>query len=249
MTTKTTFNSWVTCPQPNPQAKLRLFCLPHAGGSAMVFRTWGDDLPPTIEVCPLELPGRGRQMKLPPYTKMNPLVREIAQNLIPYLDKPFAIFGHSMGGLVSFELTRLLRSDYGLTPSHLFISARNAPQVTPTKLPIYNLPDAEFWQEIRNYNGTPDDVIENQDIIQIFLPILRADFTALDTYSYTHQPPFDFPISVFGGLQDKEFTDYELEAWREQTTASFSLQMLEGNHFFIRSNQKILLRSISQELE
>ncbi|MBD2692146.1 thioesterase II family protein [Anabaena catenula] len=249
MTTKTTFNSWVTCPQPNPQAKLRLFCLPYAGGSAMVFRTWANDLPSTIEVCPLELPGRGRQMNLPPYTKMQPLVEEIAQNLTPYLDKPFAIFGHSMGGLVSFELTRLLRSDYNLTPLHLFISARNAPQVTPSKRPIYNLPDAEFWQEIWNFNGTPDDVMENQDIIQLFLPILRADFTVLDTYIYTIQPPLDCPISVFGGLQDKEFTDYELEAWREQTTASFSLQMLEGNHFFIRSNQNILLRSIAQQLE
>lgn len=249
MTTKTTFNSWVTCSKPNPQAKLRLFCLPYAGGSAMVFRTWADDLPPTIEVCPLELPGRGRQMNLPPYTKMQPLVREIAQNLIPYLDKPFAIFGHSMGGLVSFELTRLLRSDYNLTPLYLFISARNAPQLPPTKRPIYNLPDAEFWQEIRNFNGTPDDVIENQDIIQLFLPILRADFTVLDTYIYTNQLPLNCPISVFGGLQDKEFTDYQLEAWREQTTASFSLQLLEGNHFFIRSNQNILLRSISQQLE
>ncbi|MBD2568834.1 thioesterase II family protein [Anabaena lutea] len=249
MTTKTTFNSWVTCPQPNPQAKIRLFCLPYAGGSAMVFRNWADDLPSTIEVCPLELPGRGRQMNLPPYTKMQPLVREIAQNLIPYLDKPFAIFGHSMGGLVSFELTRLLRSDYNLTPIHLFISARNAPQVPPTKRPIYNLPDAEFWQEIRNFNGTPDDVIENQDIIQLFLPILRADFTVLDTYIYTNQLPLDCPISVFGGLQDKEFTDYELEAWKEQTSAAFSLQMLAGNHFFIRSNQNLLLRSISQQLE
>jgi surfactin synthase thioesterase subunit len=137
ITTKsvTTFNSWVTCPKPNPQAKLRLFCLPYAGGSAMIFLTCPNDLPPTIEVgvCPIELPGRGRQMKLPLYSEMYPLVREIAQNLIPYLDKPFAIFGHSMSGLVSFELARLLRSDCNLTPSYLFISARNAPQFTPTK--------------------------------------------------------------------------------------------------------------------
>ncbi|TAF08676.1 MAG: thioesterase [Nostocales cyanobacterium] len=249
MTTKTTFNSWVTCPQPNPNAKLRLFCLPYAGGSAMVFRTWPNSLPPTIEVCPLELPGRGRQMNLPPYTKMQPLVKEIAENLIPYLDKPFAIFGHSMGGLVSFELARLLRSDYNLTPFHLFISARNAPQVTPTKRPIYNLPDAEFWQEIRNFNGTPDDVIENEDIIQLFMPILRADFTVLDTYMYTEQPPFDFPISVFGGLQDPAFTDFELKAWQEHTTADFSLQMLDGNHFFLRSHEKLLLKTIYQQIQ
>ncbi|MBK1986440.1 thioesterase [Sphaerospermopsis aphanizomenoides BCCUSP55] len=246
----TTFNSWVTCPKPNPNAKLRLFCLPYAGGSATIFRTWPKNLPPTIEVCPIELPGRGRQMRLPLYTKMQPLVQEIAENLIPYLDKPFAIFGHSMGGLVSFELTRLLRSDYNFTPLHLFISARNAPQVSPTKRKIYNLPDAEFWQEILNYNGTPDEVTANQDIIAVFLPILRADFTVLETYIYTHQPPFDFPISVFGGLQDPTFADYELEAWKEHTTAAFSLQMFEGNHFFINSNQNQngLLKSISDIL-
>jgi surfactin synthase thioesterase subunit len=101
----------------------------------MIFLSCPNDLPPIIEVglCPIALPGRGRQMKLPLYTEMYPLVREIAQNLIPYLDKPFAIFGHSMGGLVSFELARLLRSDCNLTPSYLFISARNAPQFTPRK--------------------------------------------------------------------------------------------------------------------
>ncbi|MTJ51626.1 thioesterase [Anabaena sp. UHCC 0253] len=249
MTTKTTFNSWVTCPQPNPQAKIRLFCLPYAGGSATVFRTWPDYLPSSIEVCPLELPGRGRQMRLPLYTKMQLLVKEIAQNISPYLDKPFAIFGHSMGGLVSFELTRLLRSDYGLTPLHLFIAARNAPQVTPTKKPIYNLPDPEFWQEIRNFNGTPDDVMKNTEIMKLFLPILRADFTVLDTYIYTHQPAFDFPISVFGGLKDQEFTDYELEAWCEQTIAPFSLQMIDGDHFFINKARNILLKSVIQSLQ
>ncbi|WP_137666081.1 thioesterase II family protein [Sphaerospermopsis reniformis] len=246
MTTKTTFNSWVTCPKPNPQAKMRLFCLPYAGGSAMIFRTWPSHLLPTIEVCPIEIPGRGKQMKFPPYTKMQPLVEEIAKNLIPFLDKPFAIFGHSMGGLVGFELARLLLSDYNLTPLHLFVSARNAPQVTPTKRKIYNLPDDEFWQAICNFNGTPDGVIGNEELIQIFLPILRADFTVLETYVYTHQPPFDFPISVFGGLQDPAFTDYELEAWQEQTTAAFSLHKFSGNHFFIREHEKVLLQYISQ---
>jgi medium-chain acyl-[acyl-carrier-protein] hydrolase len=214
----------------------------------MVFRTWPKKLPPTIEVCPIEIPGRGKQMKLPPYTKMQPLVEEIAKNLIPFLDKPFAIFGHSMGGLVSFELARLLRSDYNLTPLHLFISARNAPQVTPTRRKIYNLPDDEFWQEICSFNGTPDEVINNPDIIELFLPIIRADFTVLDTYIYQSQPAFDFPISVFGGLQDPAFADYELEAWQEHTNAGFSLHKFDGGHFFIRDYEKELLETISRYL-
>ncbi|WP_353931560.1 thioesterase II family protein [Okeanomitos corallinicola TIOX110] len=248
MTTKTTFNSWITRPQPNPHAKMRLFCLPYAGGSAVIFRTWLKNLPPTIEVCPIEIPGRGRQMILPPHTKMPSLVAEIAKNIIPFLDKPFAIFGHSMGGQVSFELARLLRSDYQLKPIHLFISGRKAPQINSTKRKIYNLPDQEFWQEVNKLNGTPNEVIENAEMIEIFLPILRADFTVLETHIHTNQQPFDFPISVFGGLQDTEVPTYQLEAWREHTTANFSLQMLEGDHFFLRSNEKLLLSKISQQL-
>jgi medium-chain acyl-[acyl-carrier-protein] hydrolase len=97
----------------------------------------------------------------------------------------------------------------------------------PQSLPIYNLPYAEFWQEIRNFNGTSDDVIENEDIVKLFLPILQADFTVLDTYSYSHQRTFDCPISVFGGLQDPTFSDYELEAWQEHKNAAFTRPLAE----------------------
>ncbi|NET02725.1 MAG: thioesterase [Sphaerospermopsis sp. SIO1G2] len=248
MTTKTTFNSWITCPKPNPQAKMRLFCLPYAGGSAYIFRTWAKNLPPTIEVCPIEIPGRGRQIVLPPHTEMQSLVAEITKNLLPFLDKPFALFGHSMGAEVSFELARLLRSDYNLQPLNLFISARKAPQIQPTKKSLHKLPDQEFWQEVNKLSGTPDQVIENDEMIELFLPILRADFTTLETHIYTNQPPFDFPIHVFGGLQDIEVPKYQLEAWQEHTTAEFSLQMLEGDHFFMRDNEINLLNAITQKL-
>ncbi|MEM1395094.1 MAG: thioesterase domain-containing protein, partial [Cyanobacteria bacterium P01_H01_bin.150] len=110
------FNSYITCPKPSPQASLRLFCFPYAGGSSLVFRTWAASLPKNIEICPVELPGRGMQMKSPPFTRMEALVNEIASILLPYLDKPFAFFGHSMGGMVSFELARHLRKEYGKEP-------------------------------------------------------------------------------------------------------------------------------------
>ncbi|TAE61954.1 MAG: thioesterase [Nostocales cyanobacterium] len=248
MTTKTTFNSWITCPQPNPNAKIRLFCLPYAGGSAVIFHKWSKNLPQTIEVCPIEIPGRGRQITLPPHTKMKSLVAEIATKIIPFLDKPFAIFGHSMGAQVSFELARLLRSDYNLQPIHLFISGRKAPQINSTKRDIYNLPDQEFWQEVSKLNGTPNEVIENAEMIELFLPILRADFTALETHIHTNQQPFNFPISVFGGLQDTGITQHQLEAWKEHTTSDFSVQMLEGNHFFLRESEKNLLHQITHKL-
>lgn len=249
MTNKSPSNSWIICPKPNPQAKLRLICLPYAGGSATIYRTWPDNLPATVEVCAVELPGRGRQMKSPPITQLDTLVSELAQNLLPFLDKPFAIFGHSMGALISFELTHLLRFKYGLTPLHLFISARRAPQILPTKPPIHNLPEAEFLEELRLLNGTPKAVLENAELMQLFLPVLRADFAILETYVYTQKPPLACPITVFGGLQDREVSYGNLEAWREQAIASFSLQMIDGDHFFIHSAQNILLQSIVQQLQ
>jgi len=249
MTTTPTFNSWVTCPKPNPQAKVRLFCFPYAGGGASAFRTWSNSLPDTVEVCPVELPGRGRQIKSVLFTQLKPLVSAIASILIPYLDKPFAFYGHSMGGLISFELTRLLRSEYGLTPFHLFISGRRAPQLPSTKPPIYALSEHELLAKLRRFDGTPNAVLEDPELLQLFLPILRADFAVVDTYVYNHEPPLNCPISVFGGLQDQEATHNELQAWLEQTTASFSLQMFNGGHFFINSEQAALLENIAQELQ
>jgi len=248
MTTTPTFNSWINCPQPNPQANLRLFCFPYAGGSSMIFRTWCNSLPHNVEVCAVEYPGRGRQMQSPPIAQLEPLVKAIASSVLPYLDKPFAFFGHSMGGLVSFELTRLLRLDYNLKPFRLFICGRRAPQIPPTKPPIHVLPDPELLEELRTLNGTPKAVLENPELMQIFLPILRADFAVLETYTYTPQQPLDCPISIFGGWQDKEVSHEALQAWREQTIATFSLQMFDDDHFFIHSQQDLLLKLISQEL-
>ncbi|MEH2007550.1 thioesterase II family protein [Nostoc sp.] len=249
MTTTPSFNSWVICPQPNPQANLRLFCFPYAGGSSAIFRTWPNNLPSNVEVCAVEYPGRGRQMKLAPLTRLESLVEAIAPALIPYLDKPFAFFGHSMGGLVSFELTRLLRSQYSLAPFHLFISARRAPQIPLTKAPLHILSDSDLQDELHSLNGTPKAVLESPELMQIFLPILRADFAVLETYIYTQKQPLECPITVFGGLQDQETNHEALQAWREQTSATFSLEMFDGGHFFIHSHQQLLFKFISQELQ
>jgi medium-chain acyl-[acyl-carrier-protein] hydrolase len=248
MTTTPVFNAWVKCSHPNPQAKLRLFCFPYAGGGTWSFRDWSDNLPPTIEVCSIELPGRGTQMKSPPFTQLQPLVRAIANVLHPHLDKSFAFFGHSMGGLVGFEVARLLRKSYGLVPVHLLVSGRRAPQLKPSKPPIHNLPKPDFIKELKALNGTPSEVLNNRELMDLMLPILRADFAVLETYNYTKEKPFNIPISVFGGLQDLEVSHEELESWREQTNSKFSLHMFEGDHFFIHSTQQMLLKLVSQQL-
>lgn len=249
MQTTQRYNSSVTCPYPNPQASLRLFCFPYAGGSSLIFRPWFNSLPKTVEICPIELPGRGIQMKLTPLSRLEPLLQALASALLPYLDKPFAFFGHSMGALVSFELARLLRREYDISPIHLFISGHRAPQIPDPDPPIHHLPEPEFIEELRRLNGTPKAVLENAELMQLLIPILRADFAVLETYVYRPEPTLNIPITAFGGLEDSEVSSDELQAWQEQTNGVFSRQMFSGDHFFVHSAQSLLLQSLSQELE
>lgn len=136
------FNTWITCPQPHLQARLRLFCLPYAGGGASIFRTWSESLP-IVEICPIQLPGRERRIAEPPFDRLEPLLQSLTAAILPYLDKPFALFGHSMGGLLAFELVRSLRCHQYPQPLHLFISGCRAPQL-PVESPLHHLSDADF---------------------------------------------------------------------------------------------------------
>lgn len=233
-------NRWIAPLKTNKNAALRLFCLPYAGASSYIFRSWLNHLPNTIEICPIELPGRGRQIKSTPLKQIEPLVKAIALEILPYLDKPFAFFGHSMGGLVSFELARSIRRQYNLEPVHLFISGRRAPQTKDLKPAIHQLPEAEFLRELRQLNGTPEAVLDNHELRSLLMPILKADFAVLENYIYSDEAPLNCPISVFGGLQDKQVSLEQLEAWQAQTVNTFSLEMLPGNHFFINSSQSLI---------
>jgi medium-chain acyl-[acyl-carrier-protein] hydrolase len=154
-----------------------------------------------------------------------------------------------MGGLLSFELARQLRREHGKKPVHLFISARHAPQIPSKKPPIHALPEIEFKEELRRLNGTPVSVLENAELMQLLIPILRADFSVLETYIYSEELPLECPITVFGGLQDQEVSFEELQGWQEQTKASFQSQMFPGDHFFIHSVQSLLIESLAQYLK
>jgi medium-chain acyl-[acyl-carrier-protein] hydrolase len=248
MTNTRTINSWVTHSRRNPNAKLQLFCFPYAGGAASTFSSWSTSLTSEIEICPIELPGHGYRITERPFDRLEPLIKELACALLPYLDKPFAFFGHSMGGLVSFELAHKLRKDYNIRPVHLFISGRRAPQIPRSNPPIHHLPEPKFLNELGRLNGTPRAVLENTELMKLFLPVLRADFTAIETYVYTPKPRLNCPITVLGGLQDFEVSCEDLEAWRDQTNANFSMQMFQGDHFFINSNQSTLLQFLNREL-
>ncbi|MGB2677420.1 MAG: alpha/beta fold hydrolase, partial [Candidatus Acidiferrum sp.] len=248
MTTATAFDPWVACRKPNPQARLRLFCFPYAGTGASIFRTWSDGLPADFEVCPVQFPGRGTRLMETPFTQLEPLVQALAQALGPLLDKPFAFFGHSLGALVGFELARQLRRQSGVQPVRLFVSADRAPQLPHRDRPIHVLPEGEFLVELRCLNGIPGKVLEEVELMQTMLPVLRADLAVCETYVYSTEPPLNCPISTFGGLQDRRVSRGDLEAWRDQTSASFSLRMFPGDHFFWHTTQPLLLQVLSQDL-
>ncbi|MCU0490110.1 MAG: thioesterase domain-containing protein [Chloroflexaceae bacterium] len=239
---------WFKIHKPNPTAGLRLFCLPYSGAGAAIFAQWGATLPPTVEVCAIQLPGRESRMAEAPFTRMEPLVQVLLPAMRPLLDKPFAIFGHSMGALVGFELARALRREGLPQPGLLAVSGHRAAQLPDTHPPAHGLPEPELIAELQRLNGTPREVLEHPELLQLVLPILRADFAVCEVYHYVEEPPLACPIVAFGGLGDPDVSREELDAWRVQTSASFTLRMLPGDHFFLTSARQLLLQSLARDL-
>lgn len=230
-----------------PAARLRLFCFPYSGGGATSFRGWADAMP-SLEVCAVQAPGRETRMREPAFVRIEPLVAEIVKAMRPMLDKPFALFGHSLGSFVAFETARALRREGLPAPKHLIVSGCPAPQVHDVKSPIHDLEDARLVDALRRYQGTPDEVLQNDELMNLLLPILRADFTIYETYAAKDEPPLDVPLTALGGLEDDHASRAELDAWRAQTTKSFVLRMFPGGHFFVHTARTPLLGTVLTDL-
>lgn len=243
-----TMDRWVRRPAPSARPRLRLFCFPYAGGGRSIYRAWGSDLWPGIEVCPVQLPGREDRSREQPFTDLPSLVCELERVLLPYLDVPFALFGHSMGALISFELARLLRRNHALEPAYLFVSGRRAAQIPHSGPLFHQLPDSRLVEELRRLNGTPAEALGNARLMRQVLPILRADFTLCETYHHADEEPLACPIAAFGGLRDPMASHEEVAAWGRQTRGVFTLRLFPGDHFFIHSARSLLLYTLSQTL-
>ena len=243
-------DQWVSCPKPNPEARLRLFFFPYAGAGSTSYSTWTRLFTPEIEIYLVHLPGRDKRIRETPFMEFPPLAETLSQALVRYLDRPFSFFGHSMGGLVSFEVARTLRRRYALMPVHLFISGRWAPHIPDARPKLQQLPEKEFLAAVEvRYGKLPPVVMEDQDLLKLFLSILRADLTLLENYQYTMEAPLECPISVFGGLRDSNVSREELLAWRDQTTSRFDLKMFPGAHFFIQDSKPRIGQAINEDLK
>jgi medium-chain acyl-[acyl-carrier-protein] hydrolase len=243
-------NPWIRCSEPNPAATLRLFCFPYAGGNANLFRTWSSGLPDSTEVCAIQLPGRGDRLSDPLLTTISDVIAALVPDLLPYLDRPYAFFGHSMGALLAFELARYLQGR-SLTHSplqHLIVSGRRAPTIGDRHPTLHTLPDAEFLDELRKLNGTSPEVLAHEELMQFFLPILRADFSICGTYVYQEAPPLSCPITVLGGEGDRSEPPELLTDWKLQTQQACSMHLLTGDHFFIQSQQAEVLEVVGDRL-
>lgn len=235
-------NRWIAARNHVEGTRIRLFCLPHAGSGAAIFHTWKRTLPAWVDVCPILLPGRDVRMAERLYTNSDVLIEEMAEALTGHLDKPYAIFGHSMGALLAFELAQRLRSKALRAPSYLFLSGRIAAHLPWEHKRIHHLPTEEFLVELgARYGGLSQELLRNPVMLEVYLPILRADMMLIETYRHRERPPLDCPIMAFAGTDDGNISDEALAAWSQQTTADLSVRRFAGDHFYLSGSSRALL--------
>ena len=212
---------------------LKLFCFPFAGAGSSIFRQWSRFVSPEIMICPIQLPGRETRIGEPAFTEMNPLVDSVVAGLQNYLDGSFAFFGHSMGALIAFEVARRLQKEKLALPRLLIASGAPAPHIVRTLPVTYDLADDELVEALRKYQGTPDEVLKDRELLQIVLPIVRADFQLVETYVYEAAEPLLCPILTIRGSEDEHVPPEADDAWGLVTKARHSKLVLAGNHFFL----------------
>ncbi|KUN65975.1 thioesterase II family protein [Streptomyces griseorubiginosus] len=237
---------WIRRFQPRPAAPVRLVCLPHAGGSATFFAGLPSLLGAGVEVLAVQYPGRQDRRNEPFVDSLAELTGAVVDELLPWTDRPLALFGHSLGAVLAFEVARGLTAA-GHVPAALFVSGRRAPS---RQRPGYahQLDDDGLLREIRRLSGTDDRVFADEELVRMVLPAIRADYRIVENYRYEPGPPLDCPLTVFTGTDDPKVSAAEAAAWGEHTSDTFGLHTLPGGHFFLTAHQERLTEEITKVL-
>ncbi len=210
----------------------RLFCLPHAGAGASAYRHWPELLAPEVEVLPVQLPGREGRHSESLSRSVFELADALAEPLGDRAGSEFSLFGHSMGALLGYELAHALTAR-GRPPAHLFVSGLGAPHLPLARPPVHDLPDEELLSVITQLEGTTAEILASPELVQLLLPVFRADLAVCETYQHPGRPPLPVPITALGGRDDRSVSVDRLLAWQSLTSASFRLAVFAGGHFYL----------------
>jgi medium-chain acyl-[acyl-carrier-protein] hydrolase len=241
--------TWLSQRDLAEPANVRLFCLPHAGSGAAGFYRWKRLLPPTIAVCPVMLPGREARISRPSLTSVTAIVDALHAEARPHLARPYAIFGHSMSALIAFEWARRIQQENLPQPLCLFVSGRNAPTETPGHRDLHRLADEDMVRELgRRYGGDADLILNEPDLREVFLPIIRADLTVVETYNFIEGPPLECPVRALAGVDDHSVSPQGLTNWSRISSPNFAERRLTGDHFYhLGASQSELLAFLQQQ--
>ncbi|GAA3537688.1 alpha/beta fold hydrolase [Amycolatopsis ultiminotia] len=238
---------WVRRFRPAPDARARLVCLPHAGGAAGFFLPVAKALAPEIEVLAIQYPGRQDRRHEPPVDSIGSLAEQIVAVLGQFADRPLAVFGHSMGALIGYEMVLRMAETGPISPMHLFASGRRAPSRYRDE-DVRDASDERLVSELHALGGSDPAALTDPEVLAMVLPAIRADYRAVETYRHAPGRTVDCPITVFTGDADPRVSVEEAGAWAEHTTGTADLQVLPGGHFFLREQAATLIETMAEKL-
>lgn len=240
-------SNWLVRYRPDPMADLRLFAFPHAGAGPAIFKPVADRLPPGIELIAVQLPGHGRRLSEAPFRSAAPLIATLAPLVASAIDRPYAMFGHSMGAFLVFELARALRRAGLPPPRHSLLSGRRPPNYPAPERNLHLLNDAAFVAELtRHYDGIPAAIRNEPELLSLFLPVLKADFAVFETYRFYAEPPLSGPLTLYGGSDDPQTA--QMAGWADLFTGPARRRLFPGGHFYLMEDAPGIANALADDL-
>ncbi|HEX6519052.1 MAG TPA: alpha/beta fold hydrolase [Streptosporangiaceae bacterium] len=226
---------------------IQIFCFAHAGGGPALFRHWRNALAPEAMVRPVLLPGRDSRLNEKPFRRMADLIGPLCEALEPQLTQSYALFGHSMGAVVAYEVARRFSTEARTGPACLLVSGR-APGRMRGRRQVHDLPDDEFLAEVTRLNGMPPEVLDEPDLIDMLLPVLRADYQLAETYRPLPGGQLRCPVTAYLSTSDPEVDEQEMLRWKEVTTGEFAMRVFRGDHFYLKGDRPDVLNAVREDL-